>query len=371
MDQTTTSINSFTTTDRELENNLKDLLERILIQVEKHIETKEELNQIESELKDYESLSHLVGIIKVIFTKLMLKIEKKILKLEKFNDPAQTRFSRDDDEYEKLESTLIKYEQEIRKHISIEQQLKLYAESIQNKLDESEEIRQELLETTKSNISKLKRENQELHEKEQSLQQELVQLKQTIYQFEKEGKRKQIEVNQREYLQNLIYKQANQSSHKCGNQKLFQEPRQSNSHSEHKLTGNHVMRESLEMSDIILPTQQSQKNNYYSILGNANKQKKSDMIKSLQQRDFNKIYGQIMKTKHNSLSSINDIMLSISQQERKRIEKVYSVSKNSSQNSSVIQRPKDYNEYQQRSRSSKRAEDTIQYKTLDSLIKLK
>ncbi|CAK88900.1 unnamed protein product (macronuclear) [Paramecium tetraurelia] len=381
MDQTTTSINSFTTTDRELENNLKDLLERILIQVEKHIETKEELNQIESELKDYESLSHLVGIIKVIFTKMMLKIEKKIQqvkqihainrKLEKFNDPTQTRFSRDDDEYEKLEQTLIKYEQEIRKHISIEQQLKLYAESIQTKLDESEEIRQELLETTKNNISKLKRENQELHEKEQSLQQELVQLKQTIFQFEKESKRKQIEVNQREYLQNLIYKQANQSSNKCGNQKLFQEPRQSNSHSEHKLTGNHVMKESLETSDIVLPTQQPQKNNYYSILGNANKQKKSDMIKSLQQRDFNKIYGQIMRTKHNSLSSINDIMLSISQQERKRIEKVYSVSKNSSQNSSVIQRPKDHNEYQQRSRSSKRAEDTIKYKTLDSLIQLK
>ncbi|CAD8093281.1 unnamed protein product [Paramecium sonneborni] len=374
MDQSTTSMNSFTTTDREIENNLKDLLERILVYVEKYIETKEEINQIESELKDYESLSYLVGIIKVIFTKLMLKVDKKISKLEKYNDPAQTRFSKDDDEYEKLEQTLIKYEQEIRKHISIEQQLKLYAESIQTKLDESEEIRQELLETTKINISKLKRENQELNEREQLLQQEIIQLKLTINQLEKESKRKSIEINQREYLQNLIQKQASSSSNhqqKCGNQRLFLEQRQQNSYSEHKQSLNPIMKEQLELSDVAIPTQSSQKINYYSILGNANKQKKSEMIKSLQQRDFNKIYGQIMRSKHNSLSSINDIMQSISQHERKKIEKVYSVSKNSSQNNSVIQRPKDYSDYQQRSRSSKRAEDTIKQKTLDSFIKLK
>ncbi|CAD8082603.1 unnamed protein product [Paramecium primaurelia] len=84
MDQTPTSINTFTTTDKELENNLKDLLERILVYVEKYIETKEELNQIENELKDYESLSYLVGIIKVIFTKLMLKIEKKLLQVKNY-----------------------------------------------------------------------------------------------------------------------------------------------------------------------------------------------------------------------------------------------------------------------------------------------
>ncbi|CAD8082291.1 unnamed protein product [Paramecium sonneborni] len=372
MDQTTTSLNSFTTSDRELESNLKDLLERILVYVEKHIETKEELNQIESELKDYESLTYLVGIIKVIFTKMMLKIEKKIQKLEKHNDTTQTRFSKDEEEYEKLEETLIKYEQEIRKHISIEQQLKLYAESIQSKLDESEEIRQELLQTTKNNISKLKRENQELNEREQFLQQEILQLKQTINQLEKESKRKSLEINQREYLQNLIYKQASSSSNqnqKCENQRLFLEQRQQNSYSEHKQNLNPITKEQLELSDVGIPTQQSQKVNYYSILGNANKQKKSEMIKSLQQRDFNKIYGQLMRSKHNSLSSINDIMQSISQQERKKIEKVYS--KNSSQNNSVIQRPKDYSEYQQRSRSSKRAEDTIKQKTLDSLIKLK
>lgn len=64
--------------EKELENNLKDLLERVLMNIEKYIETKEELNQVEEELKDYESLSHLVGIIKAIFSSLMYKIEKKI-----------------------------------------------------------------------------------------------------------------------------------------------------------------------------------------------------------------------------------------------------------------------------------------------------
>lgn len=64
--------------DKELEQSLKDLLERILLQMEKFIETKEDLNHVESELKDYENLTCLVGIIKVIFTNLMNKVERKI-----------------------------------------------------------------------------------------------------------------------------------------------------------------------------------------------------------------------------------------------------------------------------------------------------
>jgi hypothetical protein len=76
MDKSQNSISSVN--EKELENNLKDLLERVLMNIEKFIETKEELNQVEGELKDYESLSHLVGIIKAIFTNLMYKIEKKI-----------------------------------------------------------------------------------------------------------------------------------------------------------------------------------------------------------------------------------------------------------------------------------------------------
>ena len=53
------------------------------------------------------------------------------------------------EEYEKLEKVLQKYEAEVRKHIRMEQQLKLYAESIQQKLDESEQQRSDLLEQSK------------------------------------------------------------------------------------------------------------------------------------------------------------------------------------------------------------------------------
>ncbi|CAD8161860.1 unnamed protein product [Paramecium octaurelia] len=377
MDQTPTSINTFTTTDKELENNLKDLLERILVYVEKYIETKEELNQIENELKDYESLSYLVGIIKVIFTKLMLKIEKKLLKLDKCNDLNKSYLLKDDEEYDKLEQTLIKYEQEIRNHISVEQQLKLYAESIQSKLDESEQIRQELLETTKNNISKLKRENQELNEKEQQLQQEVMNLKQTISNLEKENKRKSIDSNQRDYLQALINKQSNQSSsnqQKNGsNQKFTLDQRQLNSHSEHKSNPKQFLK---EQQELIIPTQSSQKLNYYSIITNANNKQKSEVIKSMQQKDFNNIYSQIMRTKHNSLSSINDLIQNVSQQDKKRQDQFQSISKNSSQNNSMIQKNREFKqiepiELQQRSKSSKRAEDIIKFQTLESLIKLK
>jgi hypothetical protein len=46
--------------------------------MEKYIETKNDLNEVEHELKDYENLPSLVNISKVIFTNLMLKIEKKV-----------------------------------------------------------------------------------------------------------------------------------------------------------------------------------------------------------------------------------------------------------------------------------------------------
>ncbi|CAK63378.1 unnamed protein product (macronuclear) [Paramecium tetraurelia] len=372
MDETPTSVNSFTTTDKELENNLKDLLERILIYAEKHIETKEELNQIESELKDYESLSYLVGIIKVIFTKLMLKIEKKLLKLDKCNDQNKSQFYKDDEEYDKLEQNLIKYEQEIRNHISVEQQLKLFAESIQNKLDESESIRQELLETTKNNISKLKRENYELNEKEKQLQQEVNNLKSTIQNLEKENKRKSIDSNQRDYLQTLINKQANQQQNLTKNG-LSQESRHLNSHSEHQSNPRQFLK---EQQDLIIPTQSSQKLNYYNFINNANTKQKSEVIRSMQQKDFNNIYNQIMRSKHNSLSSINELINNVTQQDKKRTDQLQSISKNSSQNNSMIQKNRDYKqieplELQQRSKSSKRADDIIKYQTLESLIKLK
>lgn len=44
----------------------------------------------------------------------------------------------------------------------VEQQLKLYAESIQNKLDDSEQTRNDLLDQTKQMIVNIKRDNQRL-----------------------------------------------------------------------------------------------------------------------------------------------------------------------------------------------------------------
>ncbi|CAD8172614.1 unnamed protein product [Paramecium pentaurelia] len=376
MDQTIKNVNKFTTTDKELENNLKDLLERILVYIEKYIDTKEELNQIENELKNYESLSYLVGIIKVIFTKLMLKIEQKLLKLDKSNDFNNSQFYQNDEEYDKLEQTIIKYEQEIRNHISIEQQLKLFAESIQNKLDESEQIRQEVLETTKTNLSKLKRENQELNEKEKLLQQEVNNLKQTISILEKENKKKSIETNQRDYLQSLINKQANQQSELQKNrlnQNFYLDSRQLNSHSEHKSNPQQFLK---EQQELIIPTQSSQKLNYYNIINNINTKQRQEINKSIQQQDFNNIYSQIMRNKHNSLSSINDLIQNVKQQDKKRNDQLQSISKNSSQNNSMIQKNRIYQQieplqFQQRSKSSKRADDIIKYQTLESVIKLK
>jgi flavorubredoxin len=72
-----------------IEAALKDLLEKvhslslshskkILLYMEKFIETKEDLQLVESELKDYENLACLVSIIKTIFQTLANKIDVKL-----------------------------------------------------------------------------------------------------------------------------------------------------------------------------------------------------------------------------------------------------------------------------------------------------
>jgi hypothetical protein len=65
--------------DKNLEPALKDLLEKILLFLEKFIETKEDLQQVESELKDYENLACLVNIIKTVFNTLANKIDLKFM----------------------------------------------------------------------------------------------------------------------------------------------------------------------------------------------------------------------------------------------------------------------------------------------------
>ncbi|CAD8148370.1 unnamed protein product [Paramecium octaurelia] len=350
--------------EKEIENNLKDLLERVLLNIEKFIETKEELNQVEAELKDYESLTHLIGIIKAVFTNLMMKVEKKISKLEKQIDPnySITKSLRSDEEYEKLEQTLIKYESEIRNHIRIEQQLKLYAESIQNKLDESESSRTELLETTKKLISNLKRENQTYHESQQKLNIEIASLKQVINNLEKDNRRKSLDLGQRDYLK--------KNQQPIIQQLQLQNQRNQKSYSEHKLNSQitHTSN-TLETNEIPVKSQQSLKQNYYNIINYGHQGNKSDVLKVIQQKDLNKIYGQKLKSKNNSLSTIQDLIQSVSVQDRKKGIISQPVSKNSSQNNSQIQKYKETCD-QSRSKSSRRANIGTKHIQIESQIKL-
>ncbi|CAD8089662.1 unnamed protein product [Paramecium sonneborni] len=354
--------------EEEIENNLKDLLERVLLNIEKYIETKEELNQVEAELKDYESLAHLVGIIKAVFTNLMLKVEKKISKLEKQVDPNHsiTKSLRSDEEYEKLEQTLIKYESEIRNHIRIEQQLKLYAESIQNKLDESETSRVELLETTKKLISNLKRENQTYHESQQRLNIEISSLKQIINNLEKENRKKSLDLSQRDYLKTCTKK----NQQPITQQLQLQNQRNQKSYSEHKLTTQiNQTSNTLESHEIPIKSQQSLKQNYYNIINYVQQGNKADVLKVIQQKDFSKIYGQKLKSKNNSLSTIHDLIQSVSVQDRKKGIISQPVSKNSSQNNSQIQKYKETCD-QSRSKSSRRANIGTKQILIESQIKL-
>lgn len=85
-----------------------------------------------------------------------------------------------EEEYVKLENLLQKHEQDIRKHIGvqqlltqIEQQLRLYGESLQLQLEESEATRAEFLEKTRILIADVKRQNQKLHEDNMHLKQQL------------------------------------------------------------------------------------------------------------------------------------------------------------------------------------------------------
>ncbi|CAK73309.1 unnamed protein product (macronuclear) [Paramecium tetraurelia] len=86
-------------------------------------------------------------------------------------------------DYEALEKQVQKYEHEIRKHIRMEQQIKLYAESLQQKLEEQEGIN-DCLSNTKQlvnviipNFQSLKKENQQLIEQVKRLQSENYMLK--------------------------------------------------------------------------------------------------------------------------------------------------------------------------------------------------
>jgi len=135
-----------------LETNLKDLLDKMLTYFEKFLITKEDLASLETKLNDYENLLELVDIMNNVFQSLTEKVDEKMA----VNSEAGN--------YDDLEKMLQKHENEIRNHIRIEQQLKLYADSIQAKLEDSEKAKVELTEQTKAMMNNVKKDNQKLTE---------------------------------------------------------------------------------------------------------------------------------------------------------------------------------------------------------------
>jgi phytoene/squalene synthetase len=69
-----------------------------------------------------------------------------------------------DDKYNNLEKVLQKYEQEIRNHIRVEQQLKIYTDSMQETLEEREKKIKQL---TEQNITMTKHLEKKLEEAQQ------------------------------------------------------------------------------------------------------------------------------------------------------------------------------------------------------------
>ncbi|CAD8175754.1 unnamed protein product [Paramecium octaurelia] len=317
--------------DREIESSLKDLLERILMQLEKYIENKNDLNEVEQELKDYEDQSQLVNIIKIIFTNLMLKIERKIRKLENSIDPITSSQSiRAEDEYEKLEQSIIKQESEIRNHIRLEQQLKLHAESIQQKLEDSEATRNELLETTKNMMNILKRENQKYYEENQFLQAELVSYKEKIQLLELEQQKRTIELDHFDYKVQQQPKNTQQIKGMIQRKSNDKETNRVISHSQHKLSSQFQ-----ESTDYPTQSQGSLNQNYFNILQFEQNHPNNSLNQSINHQQ-EQIKGYQMK--HKSICSINDLQYQNVIKNIKTHIGNYTVSKNNSQNSSILQK---------------------------------
>jgi len=134
-----------------IEDSLKSLLDKMLDYFQKFIKTDNDLQELEEKLNDYDNLTTLVKIITDVFDSLTKKVDQITNKDENEN-------------YDELEKIVQKYEGEIRTHIQVEQQLKLYAESLQSKIEDSEKTRGDLLDQTKTMINDIKRDNQKLAE---------------------------------------------------------------------------------------------------------------------------------------------------------------------------------------------------------------
>ena len=158
--------------------------------LEKFIKSKDEVKAIEEKLHDYENLPELIDINKTIFNFLTEKIDdildKYKLKINSKKNNTSTEFvlgNNSESDYEKLEKLVQKYENDIRNHIGvifdnlfnftfyekyifylikivfflylffyffeIEQQLRLYAESIQNNFEDSEKTKKDIQDSNK------------------------------------------------------------------------------------------------------------------------------------------------------------------------------------------------------------------------------
>jgi hypothetical protein len=94
-----------------LEQSLKELLEMILLCMEGLELTTGDLQQVESELTDYDDLPGLVKIIKNVFMRLEKKIDRQF-KRQIVTEPTE-------EEYLQLEKMVQKYESDIRNHIKV------------------------------------------------------------------------------------------------------------------------------------------------------------------------------------------------------------------------------------------------------------
>lgn len=118
---------------QNLEIPLKTLLENILGYLEKFISSQTEISLIENKLHDYESIQELMDITLDIWCFFSQKLNEK---LESFDNKAPSESLNMQEEYRKLEESLQKHEAQIRNHIAVEQQLRLCAETFQNKSEE-------------------------------------------------------------------------------------------------------------------------------------------------------------------------------------------------------------------------------------------
>lgn len=109
----------------------------------------EELDEYEKKVMDADSLLQILEVIYDMFKKLMSAVKVTKGKTNKSTTDSTGEKSVNTEEYHNLEKLVQKYEAEIRNHIRIEQQLKIYTESIQEKFDDKEKrINENLLETS-------------------------------------------------------------------------------------------------------------------------------------------------------------------------------------------------------------------------------